>query len=162
MTGLAATGAHALVGQVVAGPLRAEITAKESQRYAQAVGDLDPVYFDEEAARAAGHRTLVCPPTFVEHAVVVGRSLDELRVDGLFQADDGPDLGLGRVMFAGQEWDWLAPVHVGDTITAEQRLVGVEEKSGSKGPFVLVTWEWTYTDQDGVVVARARQQGISR
>jgi acyl dehydratase len=162
MTDLAPPQARALVGQVVAGPHRAAITAKESQRYAQAVGDLNPVYFDEDAARAAGYRTLICPPTFVEHALVVGRSLDELRVDGLFQADDGPDLGLRRVMFAGQEWEWLAPVHVGDTITAEQRLAAVEPKSGSKGPFVLVTWEWTYTNQDGDVVARGRQQGISR
>lgn len=162
MTELAPPEAPALVGQRVAGPLQATMTAKESQRYAQAVGDLNPVYFDEAAAQAAGYRTLVCPPTFVEHALVVGRSLDELRVDGLFQADDGPDLGLKRVMFAGQEWDWLAPVHVGDTITAEQRLAGIEQKSGSKGPFVLVTWEWTYTDQEGQVVARSRQQGISR
>jgi acyl dehydratase len=162
MSDLAPPQARALVGQVVAGPLRAAITAKESQRYAQAVGDLNPVYFDEDAARAAGYRTLTCPPTFVEHALVVGRSLDELRVDGLFQADDGPDLGLQRVMFAGQEWEWLAPVHVGDTITAEQRLAAVEAKAGSKGPFVLVTWEWTYTNQDGDVVARGRQQGISR
>ena len=30
------------------------------------------------------------------------------------------------------------------------------------GPFVLVTWEWSYTDQDGQVVARNRLQGISR
>jgi acyl dehydratase len=162
VTDLVPPEARALVGTVVAEPVTAEITAKESQRYAQAVGDLNPLYFDEAAARAAGYRTLVCPPTFVEHALVVGRPLDELRVDGLSRATGGPSLRLKRVMFGGQEWDWVAPVHVGDTITAVQRLAAIEEKDGSKGPFVLVTWERTYTNQDGDVVARSRQQGISR
>ena len=162
MTDLVPPEARALVGTVLAAPVSAEITAKESQRYAQAVGDLNPLYFDESQARAAGYRTLICPPTFLEHALVVGRPLTETRVDGLFAATDSPDLGLKRVMFGGQEWDWLAPVYVGDTITAVQRLAGIDEKTGSKGPFVLVTWERTYTNQDGVVVARSRQQGISR
>jgi acyl dehydratase len=67
-----------------------------------------------------------------------------------------------RIMFGGQEWEWLAPVCVGDEITAVQRLAGIEEKVGSKGPFALVTWETTFTNQAGVDVARARVQGISR
>ena len=163
MSELVPGSARAKVGQVTSGPITALITAKESQRYAQAVDDLDPVYFDEEAARAAGYRTLICPPTFLDHVVVQGRPVSELREDGLF-GDGGSSGGLGlkRVMFGGQEWDWLAPVHVGDEITATQRLASIEEKQGSKGRFVLVTWETTYTDQTGEVVARSRQQGISR
>lgn len=163
MSELVPDSARARVGQVTSGPVTALITAKESQRYAQAVDDLDPVYFDEEAARTAGYRTIVCPPTFLDHVVVQGRPVSQLREDGLFAGDgSGAGLGLKRVMFGGQEWDWLAPVHVGDEITATQRLASIEEKQGGKGPFVLVTWETTYTDQTGEVVARARLQGISR
>jgi hypothetical protein len=51
---------------------------------------------------------------------------------------------------------------VGDTVTGTQRLVGIDEKEGGKGPFALITWETTYTNQDGDVVARARLRGISR
>ena len=162
MTALVPPGARALVGQVISGPVTAVITAKESQRYAQAVGDLDPLYFDEAYAREAGYRTIICPPTFLDHVVVEGRPLGDVRTDGLFRRPDAPNLGLRRVMFGGQEWDWLAPVHVGDEVTATQRLAAIEEKEGSKGPFVLVTWETTFTNQDGDVVARSRQQGISR
>jgi acyl dehydratase len=163
MSELVPESAREMIGRVTAEPVTATITAKESQRYAQAVDDLDPLYFDESAARAAGYRTTTCPPTFLDHVVVQGRPLSQLREDGLFGGGgSGGGLGLRRVMFGGQEWDWLAPVHVGDEITATQRLASIEEKQGGKGPFVLVTWETTYTDQDGEVVARSRLQGISR
>lgn len=162
MSDLVPPEARALIGEVTAGPVTAAITAKESQRYAQAVGDLNPLYFDESAAHAAGYRTIVCPPTFLDHVVVEGQPLEDLRTDGLFRNPRAPKLGLQRVMFGGQEWDWLEPVYVGDTVTATQRLVGIDEREGSKGPFVLVTWETTFTNQDGRTVARARLQGISR
>ena len=164
MSDMAPAQARALVGQRVAGPHRAVITAKESQRYAQAVGDLNPVYFDEAAARAAGHAGLVAPPTFVSHVVVQGRPLDQVRQDGLFRAGDGPDVKLAvhRVMFGGEEWDFLAPVLVGDVVTAETRLAGLDEKEGSKGAFVRIVRETTYTRAGGEVVARSRQIGIAR
>jgi acyl dehydratase len=154
---------RALIGAVTSGPVTAEITAKESQRYAQAVDDLNPIYFDEAAARAAGYRTLVAPPTFVDHAVVVGRPVSEVREDGMFKSPGRQvAIGLKRVMFGGQEWDFVSPVYVGDTITATQRLAAIDEKSGSKGPFVLVSWETEFVNQDGNLVARSRLQGISR
>lgn len=163
MSDLVPPQAREMVGQVIGEPVTATITAKESQRYAQAVDDLDPLYFDEAAARAAGYRTIICPPTFLDHVVVQGRPVSQLREDGLFGGGgSGRGLGLRRVMFGGQEWDWLAPVHVGDEVTATQRLASIDEKQGSKGPFVLITWETTYTNQAGHVVARSRLQGISR
>jgi len=162
MSDLVPPEAQAMVGEVTSGPVTAEITAKESQRYAQAVDDLNPLYFDEAAAQAAGYRTIICPPTFLDHVVVSGRPLSDLRTDGLFRQPGSPRLAMKRVMFGGQEWDWEAPVHVGDTVTATQRLAGVERKEGSRGPFALVTWETTFVNQDGEVVARCRLQGISR
>lgn len=152
----------ALVGSVLGAARTAEITAKESQRYAHAVDDLNPVYFDEDAARAAGYRGLVAPPTFVSHVVVQGGPLSELRPDGLFGSGGGVRLAVERIMFGGEEWDFLGPAHVGDVITAETRLAGLDEKQGSKGPFVRMVNETTYTNQDGEVVARARQIGIAR
>lgn len=155
-------GAREMIGQVTAGPISAVISAKETQRYAQAVDDLNPIYFDEEAAQAAGYRTLVAPPTFLDHVAVQGRSVDEMRTDGLFHNPTSRGISMKRTMFGGQEWDWLAPAYVGDTITATQRLAAIDEKVGGKGPFVLVSWETTFTNQDGDVVAKARLQGISR
>lgn len=152
----------ALVGQEVAEPSTATIMAKEAQRYAQAVGDLNPLYFDEAAAQAAGYPTIVAPPTFVQYALVQGRPLEQLRTDGLFHGAMPMRLAVQRTMFGGEEWDFLGPVCVGDTITGVTRLAALDEKDGSKGPFVRITRETTYTNQRGDVVARTRQIGIAR
>ena len=154
--------ARARIGEVTAEPVSAVISAREAQRYAQAVDDLNPIYFDEAAAVAAGYRTLVAPPTFLDHVIVQGRPVADLRTDGLFRSPESRGLGMKRVMFGGQEWEWLAPVYVGETVTATQRLAAIDEKAGSSGPFVVVTWETTFTDQHGSVLARCRLQGISR
>lgn len=153
----------ARVGELVAGPTRATITAEGAQRYAQAVGDLNPVYFDEAAARSAGYRTLTIPPTYVAYALVKGRPLDAIGEDGLFVGERPIKLDVGRIMFGGEEWDFVEPAHVGDVIEAETRLAAIDQKDGSKGPFVRITRETTYTRvPDGVVVARTRQIGIAR
>ena len=120
-----------MVGEPLGEPVTAVVTRREAQRYARAVGDLAPIYFDEDAARAAGYDGLVAPPTFVGHAVVEGSTLDDLRDDGLW-VDRGRKvrLGVSRTMFGGEEWEFHGPVLVGDTITAQRRLGAVEEKDG--------------------------------
>jgi len=152
----------ARVGELLAPPVTVTITAEGSQRYAQAVGDLNPVYFDEGAARAAGYRTLIVPPTYVAYALVQGRSLADIGVDGLFVGERPIRLEVARIMFGGEEWDFLAPVHVGDAVTGEVRLAAIDQKDGTKGPFVRITREITYRNGSGDVVARTRQIGIAR
>ena len=155
--------ARALVGERVGEPQSATISRRESQRYAWATGDLNPVYFDEAAARAAGYAGLVVPPTLLGWVMEDGRPVEELREDGLYRGRrQGIPLRVTRTLFGGQEWDFVAPILVGDTITAETRLKGLEEKAGSSGPFVLTTQETTYTNQRGEVVARARAVSIAR
>ena len=153
---------RARIGELLADPVTVTIDRREAQRYALAVGDENPVYFDEAAARAAGHRTIIAPPTFVTHAIVPPRANRELRTDGLWRETGGVRLTVSRMMFGGEEWDFGDPVCVGDEITAETRLADVDQKEGSKGPFVRVVRETTFTNQNGVEVARSRQIGIAR
>src|SRR5262245_5013649 len=105
-------------------PTSAVVTRREAQRYAPAVGHRDPVYFDEDAARAAGYDGLVAPPTFVSHVTVEGGTVDDLREDGLWRDRGGSSpirLNVSRTMFGGEEWEFRLPVLVGDTITAQRR-----------------------------------------
>jgi acyl dehydratase len=153
----------ALVGELLDEPLTSTISMKESQRFALAAGDLNPIYFDESAAREAGYAGIVVPPLFLPWALSPNRPLEDLREDGLYRArGKRVSLRVKRMMFAGEEWEYLAPVHPGDTITATVRLESLEEKQGSAERFVLQTTETRYTNQHGVVVARARGRGIAR
>lgn len=152
----------ALIGQVESESPAVEITAIGAQRYAHAVGDLNPLYFDESFAKGCGYRTTIAPPTYVQYALVRTRPLSDVRDDGLFKGNSALRLRVQRTMFGGEEWDFVEPVHIGDRIRAVSRLSGLDEKQGSKGPFVRITRETTYTNQFDHVVARARQIGIAR
>jgi acyl dehydratase len=154
---------RALLGQRLGEPVSATLHAAECERFAYAVGDTNPIYFDDDAARAAGHRARVVPPGYLVWALEPPRPLGALREDGLWR-DAGPPIRLraARVLYGGEAWEYRAAVHAGDSITAETRLASLAEKRGGSGPFVLVTTETTYTNQTGEIVAIARGQRIAR
>jgi len=152
-----------LVGERLSEPIAATIHTEDAQRFALATDDRNPIYFDEAAARKAGYRTLPVPPTLLAWALAPPRPLDDLRVDGLFHAAGRRiPLNVDRVMAAGEEWEFLAPIYVEDRITAETRLHSLEEKVGRSGPFVVQIAETRFTNQDGELVALQRAGGIAR
>jgi acyl dehydratase len=152
-----------MIGERLSEPISSTITAKEAQRFALAADDLNPLYFDEAAARAAGYRTTLVPPIFLAWSLAPARPVDQVRTDGLYRGEGRRvTLNVKRVMFGGEEWEFLAPVYAGDTITSETRLKSLEEKSGGSGPFVLQVTETEYTNQEGAVVARAQGRSIAR
>lgn len=152
-----------MVGQLLSEPVTSTITAKEARRFALAADDLNPLYFDEAAAQEAGYRTTLVPPVFLAWSLGPPRPVSDVRVDGLYRGEGKRvTLNVRRVMFGGEEWEFLQPVYAGDTITSETRLRSLEEKSGSSGPFVLQMTETAYTNQHGDVVARAFGRSIAR
>lgn len=152
-----------MIGQRLSEPVTGTITSRDAQRFALAAGDRNPLYFDEAAARAAGYRTTLVPPVLLAWSLNPPHPLDDLRADGLYRGEGKRvTLNVKRVMFGGEEWEFLEPVFAGDTITSETRLKSLEEKSGGSGPFVLQMTETTYTNQDGAVVARAVGRSIAR
>lgn len=66
----------------------------------------------------------------------------------------------GGAVNAGDAIDFLEPVHVGDVITIERKVLGVQERQGKAGRVFLVEAEITYANQHGRVVARARQNTL--
>lgn len=126
--------ARQMVGELLSEPLTGTITAKEAQRFALAAGDLNPLYFDEAAAQEAGYRTTLVPPVFLAWSLAPARPVEDVRLDGLYRGEGKRvSLKVKRVMFGGEEWEFLAPVFAGDTITSETRLKSLEENSGVPG-----------------------------
>jgi acyl dehydratase len=92
------------------------------REYAAAVGETNPLYFDVDAARAAGYADVVAPPMF---AVVYGaRSVGPAILD--------PDVGIdfARMLHAGQEFVWEKPVVAGDEITTTASVKDISERGG--------------------------------
>ncbi len=120
--------------------------------FAKAIGEMNPIYSDEAAAKAAGHRAIPAPPTYMFSVDLDGPEL--LPILGLL------DLDIGRVLHGSQEFDYLGQIYAGDSITQQCKIVDIYDKKG--GALEFVVQESSYTNQDGELVGRARQTLVYR
>ena len=65
-----------------------------------------------------------------------------------------PQPAKGTAVKAGDDYHFIAPVRVGDTLTLVQRLKDIEVKQGKNGTMYLCIQESTFTNQRGEVVAK--------
>ena len=72
--------------------------------------------------------------------------LADLRPDGT-PARDGviPEIDLPRRMYAGEDTEFLAPVHLGDAVTQTMSLGSVVDKTGRNGRLTFVDVERDYS-----------------
>lgn len=120
--------------------------------YANAIGETDPIYSDVDAARAAGHPSLRVPPTFL--SCMEGWLFKTFDMLALARIEPS------RVLHAEQQYDYHAPIHVGDTLTYEPRIVDIYDKKG--GALEFLVKESRISNQDGVHVADARSVLVQR
>ncbi len=109
------------VGKTYA-PVIYAVGREKVREYARAVGETNPLYFDVEAARAAGHADVVAPPMF---AVVYSSP-------AVTPAMFDPELGIdfARVVHGGQELAWGPLVVAGDEVTTTATVKDVSERGG--------------------------------
>ena len=97
--------------------------------FAKATGQTDPLYVDEEAARAAGLPGLLVPPTF----------LFCLEMDAPDPAAIRNLLGMDyrKLLHGEQQFTYHAPAHAGDMLRFEQRIEDIYDKKGGALEFVV-------------------------
>lgn len=163
MSSLIPEEALAKVGTVAATSI-GEVRRRDWQRWAVAVGETNPLWFDADAARAAGYREDCAPPLYLQYAILGVTRLEDLRADGSSGAASGnlqfPNAP--KRMAGGESWQFHAPAYHGDEITSERTVLSIVEKQGRSGPFVLVTWRATYKNQNGELLATADTSMIAR
>jgi acyl dehydratase len=97
--------------------------------FAEVIGATDPIYFDTNAAQAAGYRNVVAPPTFIFGAEsdsgVLMKLLDTLKID------------LRELLHGEQRFDYHAPVCAGDTLRFQTRVSDIYDKKGGALEFVV-------------------------
>jgi acyl dehydratase len=103
-------------------PTTYAVGREKVREYASAVGETNPLHFDVEAARAAGHDDVVAPPMFA--VVYAARSV----APALFDPEVGIDFA--RMLHAGQEFVWGSPVVAGDEITTTAVVKDISERGG--------------------------------
>jgi acyl dehydratase len=148
----------------VAATATGEANRRDWQRWAAAVDDHNPLWFEPEYARAQGYRDIICPPLFLQYAVLGVTTLDGLRPDGSSGAASG-SLAFPRAprrMAGGESTTFLGPAYHRDEIEMVRTIESIVEKQGRSGRFVLVSWRTVYRNQRGELLAEATTSMIAR
>ena len=150
-----------LIGQ--AGSVKVlEVEKGAIKKFADAIDDPNPLYWDEEYARNSRYGSLIAPPGFFgwpakgpKGGRLRSEASQELRA-ALAKA------GYSRILAGGTEYEFFYPVRAGDTIAASTMIKDIVEREGKTGKMAFVITETTYTNQNGDLVAKARGTSIRR
>ncbi len=161
--GLIDAESAARVGTVAANA-SGEVNRRDWQRWAVAVGDRNPLWFDSTYARAQGYRDVICPPLYLQYAILGVAAPDEVRPDGSSGAASG-SLAFPRApkrMAGGESTTFHGPAYHRDEIDMVRTIESIVEKQGRSGNFVLVTWRTVYRNQRADLLAEATTSMIAR
>ncbi|MEJ2854731.1 MULTISPECIES: MaoC family dehydratase N-terminal domain-containing protein [unclassified Saccharothrix] len=100
-----------------------EVGREKIREFADAVGATSPVHRDPEAARAAGYKDVIAPPTF---AIIVSLKANDVLVED-------PELGLdySRVVHGDQTFTHTRPITAGDRLVVELHVDGITSRMGN-------------------------------
>ncbi|WP_242396342.1 FAS1-like dehydratase domain-containing protein [Anaeromyxobacter oryzisoli] len=131
-------------------PVVHEVEKGAIRRFAEALGDPNPIYQDEAAARAAGFGGLVAPPTFP----VALASNERFR--------HSLDLGTRSILHGEQLFEYGRPLVAGDRVTVTSRVADVLERPAASGPTDVIVIEDEGRDDRGELLFRSRETLILR
>jgi acyl dehydratase len=127
-----------------------EVSRVKIAEFADAIGDPNPVYRDRAAARAAGHRDVIAPPTF---AIVIS-----MTGSGRAVADPGLGLNYAMVVHGEQRFEYSRQILAGDVVTAQATISDIREA----GRNVLLTTRTEIRTLDGEHVCTAHATLVER
>jgi acyl dehydratase len=130
---------------------RAVAEAGRLRFFAKAIGETNPVYFDESAARDAGHPGLPLPPTFLF-------SLEFEQPDTSWRDEIG--IELPRILHGEQQFTYHRLAYAGDVLLFTSRIADIYDKKG--GALEFVVRETRVTNQRGEHVADLRSVIVQR
>lgn len=138
-----------------------EVTRRDIKRFAQAIGETNPLYFDEEYARNSRYGAIVAPPLFCQMMTYEDLPPSQLPPDGSPIELDVP-IPAKRTVGGGSEYKIHRLVRAGEIITVTSRLKDVYAKQGKSGLLYMVVVETRFADENAIVVAQEIATYIKR
>jgi acyl dehydratase len=126
--------------------MRWEVEKGRLRFFAKAIGETRPECLDESAARAAGHPSLLAPPTNL-----FSGQLDHDFVPELLQL---LGINMNNILHGEQGFTYHAPVFAGDVLEFEDQITDITSKKN--GALELVTRETRVSNQRSELVAVVR------
>ena len=96
--------------------------------FAKAIGETNAIYFNDDAAKAAGYSALPAPPTFLFAA--------ELDSGAAFAMLERMGVPLCRLLHGEQTFEYFRPLIAGDVVTVTSTVNDIYEKKGGALEFI--------------------------
>ena len=113
----------ALVGHETT-PETAIIEAEDIRKFAEAVGDTNPIFYDVAAATLAGFHNVPATPTFITR----------FRVPF---AEAGLDVERAQVLHGEQEYQYARPLVAGDTVVVRHKIKSIRQTARAGGMAIM-------------------------
>lgn len=124
---------------------KAVAEAGQLRFFAKAVGETNPIYSDESAARDAGHPALPLPPTFLFSLELLQPSTDWRRALNIRE---------GHTLHGEQIFTYHRTAYAGDTLQFDAHIADIYDKKGGSLEFIVK--DTRVTNQRGEHVADMR------
>jgi acyl dehydratase len=143
------------IGQSL-GSFTYEVQRNKIHELTTAIGDQNPIYHSREAAQEAGYPDVPISPTT---PTMFSHWGNRERRSGL------GDLGIDvrRILHGEEEYEYLAPIYPGDTLTGTTTLIDGKTRTGSGGRSMdILTMETRYVNQHNQPVLNSRTTIVVR
>lgn len=113
------------------------------KKFAEAIGNADSIFVDEQAAATTVHTKRIAPVTFPV----------------TFDYGDIPELGLPKngLIHGEQTYRYRRPLYVGETVYCYQELKHYEEKVGRSGKMGFAVFAKCVEDEHGELICETEQ-----
>jgi acyl dehydratase len=141
--------------------------------FARAVGDANPIYYDEEYAKTTEPGGIIAPPTFIQAGdqfdpdFILRPKIDQpwfgsgKESTGIKPGGAGDMVGMAKMLHAEQHYEYHRPIRPGDVLTTTVRPGRKWEKEGRRsGKLLFFEMIVEYRDQAGELVVTSRIVGV--
>jgi acyl dehydratase len=117
------------------------VSQKESKE------QINPIYYDEEAAKKSGYQGIPTPPTFPTCSFF-------WTGGGLMGTVEALGIDLGRLLHREEEYEYFGSIYAGDVITRKMRVIDMFTKGKGKRTIDVTILESELINQRGELVLK--------
>lgn len=137
------------------------VTARDIKRFAQSIGDNNPLYFDENYAKQTSFGSIIAPPLFCQCMTFEDVPLIELA-DDLSPAELKVDLPVTKTVGGESRYALYRNIRPGDVINVSSQVKEIMRKQGKSGTLFLVSIHSRFVNQLGESVAEELATYVQR
>jgi|SRR5690625_4976712 len=126
-----------------------EVEKGHIRKFAEAIGDENPLYRDEDYAEKTKYGGIIAPPTF---PMAIGSEGGDIPLK----------LDTRRMLHGEQEFIYKRAIRPGDRLHCQMKVADLYEKEGKSGTMQFLILDTEMKDDDGNLVVTSRMNIIYR